>query len=108
MCNIAVTISLIHAACAEDLAAVRPRLESLHLNYSWKTQPSLACNGVTPPSDLHNDLFSKDLTLPLQTLLDDVVVRFIKNSLVRCVTPPLTLIRFTPQSQGDILLSSAI
>lgn len=40
-----------------------------------------------PPSDLYNVLFSKDLTLPLQTLLDDVVIRFVKNSLVRCGTP---------------------
>jgi len=71
-------------------------------------QPSPASNGVTPPSDLHNDLFSKDLTLPLQTLLDDVVVRFIKNSLVRFVTPSINFDLVYTLSQGDIPLSSAI
>lgn len=98
-----------HAASAEDLAAIRPKLESLHLDYSWKMQPSLACNGVAPPSDLHNDLFSEDLTLPLQTLLDDVVVRFIKNSLVRCVVPSInfdlvytTVTRRYPLIFGDL------
>lgn len=77
------TMSFVCAAPTEDLASTRPRLEHLHLDYSWKTRSLLLREDDTPLSDLYDHPFSKDLTLPLQTLLDDVSSRFVKNSLVR-------------------------
>lgn len=73
---------------------MRPVLESLHLEYAWKTRPISPTNkNDTPPSDSDpiDRPFSKDLTLPLQTLLDQVVTRFVKNNLVKYAPLSLTI-----------------
>lgn len=60
---------------------MRPVLMSLHLDYTWKI---LTHETITSPSDLDNDPFSTHLALPLWTLLDQVVLRFVRNGLVKC------------------------
>jgi hypothetical protein len=100
----------VNAKTTADLEFMPPILETLHLDYSWKTRPNFACDSATSGSDLYDCPFSKDLTLPLQTLLDDVIMRFVKNSLVRRVTistPALTLL-LTPSNPDGIPLFSAI
>ncbi|KAF7768095.1 hypothetical protein Agabi119p4_7338 [Agaricus bisporus var. burnettii] len=72
-------------ACAKnsDPFELRPVLDTLHLEYTWKTRPIPTNKSVLPSSDFDNRLFFTELTLPLWTLLNQVVSRFVKNGLVR-------------------------
>ncbi|KAF9454850.1 hypothetical protein P691DRAFT_783932 [Macrolepiota fuliginosa MF-IS2] len=77
------TVTFIHAKTTEEFTPTHPILECLHLDYSWKMQQGLSDDDDTLKSDRYDHPFSKDLTLPLQTLLDDVVIRFVRNGLVK-------------------------
>lgn len=83
-----VVVTFGHIKTTPEFDPTQPVLQSLHLDYAWRTRQIARHDddASSPSQDLYDNSFSEDLTLPLQTLLDDVVTRFVKNSLVRYPT----------------------